>query len=164
VLIPLEVRSHFWISKRRKMIPLVANTLTRSSARSLVQSRPFGALTQKSWGNHSLLSDKKNLFDMPSLQGRADKTPQTNVLLDSLFSRRFILPNAIHNVDFNKLEAIFSAQQPHDVIDPGGSNAEEIQAKRNTRRPTKSNHGARPCSRAGRRKKKEAIGKRRRSY
>ena len=50
----------------------------------------------------------------------------------------------------------------HQVPDDANNNLEAvIQAmNRNARRPKKANKGSRPCSRAGRRKRKEKIGKR----
>ena len=44
--------------------------------------------------------------------------------------------------------------------DPSDFNVGVLEMGRNTRRPKKANKGARPCSRAGRRKRKEKIGRR----
>jgi hypothetical protein len=71
-------------------------------------------------------------------------------------------------LEFSSSELIVGLQQmvPRSMIDyqtPDDSIDLEaaIQAmNRNARRPKKANKGSRPCSRAGRRKRKEKIGKR----
>jgi hypothetical protein len=117
--------------------------------------------------------------------------PATNIFLDGAFTSigRNLARNAqkIENID-SSLNRIFqrSIQVPHPTLfssstqidyrnnynynnsriisDPtSDSKAEDIQVmNRNARRPKKANKGARPCSRASRRSKKEKIGKRKR--
>ena len=67
----------------------------------------------------------------------------------------------------SKQEWILPAEKANSIhhLDELLEDVETIQAmNRNARRPKKANKGSRPCSRAGRRKRKEKIGKRRRSY
>lgn len=95
---------------------------------------------------------KPKHHDAVTARLRAD----VDVALGNLFMGRFPLPHGYTpsclHLEVPLLQAAASE-----------STTEEIQLlNRNARRPNKANKGARPCSRASRRKKKEQIGKRKR--
>lgn len=131
------------------MTSRLLQTFSKSLKNSDYCSRQFGALTQKSWSNY--LSSVGNI---PSDSTCRKPSSQTDVLLDGLFSRQVPLPYIQEQVSLQSVQLNLLDQT---------TNLESIQTmNRNARRPNKANRGARPCSRTSRRKKKDAIGKRRR--
>lgn len=130
------------------MTSRLLQTFSKSLKNSGYCTRQFGALTQKSW------SDLSSVGNIPSDSTCRKPSSQTDVLLDGLFSRRVPLPYIQEQVSLQSIQLNLLDQT---------TNLESIQTmNRNARRPNKANRGARPCSRTSRRKKKDAIGKRRR--
>jgi len=122
------------------MLSLATTKLSLARSRApFILSRPFGALATKP-------------FDCrcPSQSPRVAQSPdEISEMLDSLISR--VIPS----------QRSLGTKPSWNLDDP--SDTEFLQMmNRNARRPKKANRGARPCSRASRRAKKDKIGKRRR--
>ena len=91
---------------------------------------------------------------------RTDFT-RADVLLEGILPRYVHLSNAVHGTE--KLDHLQLSRLPRDIkwMDEALFVHEEISVmNRNARRPKRANHGARPCSRASRRWKKEKLGRR----
>jgi hypothetical protein len=114
--------------------------------------RMSSVLTQQ----HFVSPPSVPLWDSKFSMGNDDSFKDTRtVLLDDIKS----LPQAVHGT--NNMDIIDGLIKGW--TDPANSLQEEISVlNRNARRPKKANKGARPCSRAARRWKKEKLGKRRR--
>jgi hypothetical protein len=145
---------------------MVAKAMARFNVRNLALCRQFGALADKSYGLGSIPTR-----DVPWLAfGAQGRTKVDSALLDesleNLFSRRVPLPYSFpRNSSAKNLEISLNASSQEDlsIEEPEEFHSEVLHTMaRNTRRPKKANKGARPCSRASRRRKKEQIGKRKR--
>ena len=79
-----------------------------------------------------------------------------------VFSRKLPLPLVLPpTTNGTREELVLPTEDITVVSEPNRTQAEPIHAmNRNARRPKKANKGARPCSRASRRRKKEALGRR----
>lgn len=155
------------------MFSAVVKKIKSSPRNSFLISREFGALTQKSWGNHSLPHGAESMgtkMPMKMLKEKvvSDQSFQTtDAMLESLFSRNLPLPHyaIMQNVNTNcylELPALYQREDLRSIDEPDYSTqSQPIHVlNRNNRKAKKANKGARPCSRVGRRKRKEAIGKR----
>jgi hypothetical protein len=146
------------ILPRTKMSLCSRAVLGFSKASKNLSSRQFGALTHKSWSADYDIQAVATARSIRSEQA----SPTADSLLDSLFSRHLPLPHGNLSQMNSGSDITFKANSNLSILDPE-YNLESIQTMaRNSRHPKKANKGARPCSRISRRKKKEAIGKRRR--
>ena len=107
-------------------------------------------------GSHTAFQDPRsnNAINLTKQQG-LKSTEDVDDLMERLFQRAVPVPHG----SVHRMERVFQRSQVT-AFDPLTSNEELQVMNRNARRPRKANKGARPCSRASRRKKKEKIGKR----
>ena len=150
---------------------VAAKILTRGSSRRLILDRRFGALTQKkSWPSSSGAShscDNVGVVGDAESRGRNNRIArrslaETDYLLEDVFSRKLPLPLVLPpTTNGTRQELVLPTEDITVVSEPNRTQAEPIHAmNRNARRPKKANKGARPCSRASRRRKKEELGRR----
>jgi hypothetical protein len=148
--LPLPTPSGQTLSTDNKMHSRVAFNLAKSGKN--LSSRQFEALTSRSWRSNVV---PNNLPQSTSSVNQINKQ-NPDEILDGIFSRSLPLSHATINCN------PATSNPPFGILDPE-ADIETIQAmNRNARRPKKANRGARPCSRASRRAKKDAVGKRRR--
>jgi uncharacterized protein YhdP len=127
--------------------------------RSLI-SRNFGALAQKSWDVGSCSSET---LKYGVHQARIQQQPVGEI--DTLFARQISLVQ-IENI--NMIQSIFPNQRPaaqnYWILDePSSSTDLPLEAaNKNNRKAKRANKGKRPCSRHGRRSRKNDLGRRRR--
>jgi hypothetical protein len=154
---------------------MLARLTTKPLYRSLELHRPWTRAFHDLNLNPFFAGSKNRYVDFPTktaFDSNKTKTRQQNhlgsvenldVMLEGIFQRAFPVPHTDTAilVGGRPLVCILNVP-PEAVYDPSSSAAEEgVQLmNRNARRPNKANKGARPCSRASRRKKKEKIGKR----
>eukprot|EP00980_Cylindrotheca_fusiformis_P023804 scaffold11032_cov122-Cylindrotheca_fusiformis.AAC.5 len=125
-------------------------------------SRHFGALTHTSWAKCSSNAQSATAIGKAA-SGVESPRPAAEVWLEDLFSQRLSLPHLMIPERKPGHEIFFKSTSLRPSILDREEDIELIQAmNRNARRPKKANRGSRPCSRVQRRKRKEAIGKRRR--
>ncbi|CAJ1961065.1 unnamed protein product [Cylindrotheca closterium] len=147
--------------------------LSRSLEKTSVFSRNFASLGScGDWSSNpshdAMVSSPKwnNTLSASTKIGKKESADKTDLLLDSIFSRYFPLPHADHSTPMNSEMASSSPSTtihvPLSIFDPLEQNEAMHVLNRNARGPKKANKGSRPCSRIARRKKKNAIGKRRR--
>jgi hypothetical protein len=122
-------------------------------------SRNFGALTQKSWDVGSSSSEALKY----SVHQARIQEPVGEI--DTLFARQTSLVQVdnikmIESILPNQLQA---ADNCWILDEPASSTDVPMEAmNRNNRKPKRANKGKRPCSRHGRRSRKNDLGRRRR--
>mmetsp|Transcript_8077 Transcript_8077/g.19560 ORF Transcript_8077/g.19560 Transcript_8077/m.19560 type:complete len:155 (-) Transcript_8077:1483-1947(-) len=144
--------------------------LSRSLSKTRVSSRNFASLGSRGdWcskpSQDAIISSLTwNTTSASTKIGMKESAEKTNRVLDSILSQSYPLPHAHHMTSMNSDVANLSSStnMPLSFCYPVEENEAVQVMNRNARRPKKSNKRSRPCSRIARRKKKDAIGKRRR--
>ena len=162
---------HTSISRHYSLnIKIMLSNITRRIATTTLKGntaisfRPFGALTQKSWPIQADNNGRLKSNVVEKQQGVQMDT--TDMFLEDLFSRQIPLPHTSlsrhpFEVDL-PTNSQFSLEDIDDFNDTDGHLQPMLAMNRNARKPKRANKGARPCSRASRRRKKEKFGKRKR--
>lgn len=148
----------------------LSRSVSRSLSKTRVSCQSFASLGSR--GNWASKPSDDNIVPSSAWTtvsastkiGMKESAENTNLLLGSILGRSFPLQHANHITPVNSDKANLSSSSCIHLsfLDPVEENETVQVLNRNARRPKKSNGRSRPCSRVARRKKKDAIGKRRR--